>query len=224
MRKNPVVIGVLFAAIFLFADSLDVTPTQILSPGSMEFGPFNPSALYKERGGTFTPAILFCKIVMMDAPYNQVYLDSLEHSFEPGSEFSAEFKLADLSPGGYEVDFWAESNTMMRMDISYPHAVDTFGYTDAVNESPSLNLSTLDVSQISQGKTMDAYFSLPKPAYVIIEVYDINGERIASLASGNYDIGDHQTSWTHSETGAGIYFVRLTSMNTSIIRKVITLE
>jgi hypothetical protein len=57
-------------------------------------------------------------------------------------------------------------------------------------------------------------FSLPAPERVSLAVYDVQGRRIAILAQGTLDGGDHAYTWDGTEgTGgkapSGVYFVRL---------------
>jgi photosystem II stability/assembly factor-like uncharacterized protein len=57
-------------------------------------------------------------------------------------------------------------------------------------------------------------FALPRAAQVELEVYDLAGRRVRSLASGRMGAGDHQVVWDGSNdagrrVASGIYFLRL---------------
>jgi len=52
-------------------------------------------------------------------------------------------------------------------------------------------------------------FSLPVPASVSLEVFNVLGQRVAVLADGRYDAGKHVITWDASGQSSGMYFYRL---------------
>lgn len=54
-------------------------------------------------------------------------------------------------------------------------------------------------------------FSLDTPAPVILEVFDINGRRVATLADRQFTRGSHQVRFDASGLASGVYTYRLTS-------------
>lgn len=72
-------------------------------------------------------------------------------------------------------------------------------------------------------------FSLPEPARVHLDVYNISGQRVAVLAEGYYQAGFHEVHWdsTDPKSGAaasGIYFYRLTAGQLSATRKMLLMK
>ncbi|MBU1065049.1 T9SS type A sorting domain-containing protein, partial [bacterium] len=67
------------------------------------------------------------------------------------------------------------------------------------------------------------YF-LPKQADILLQVIDINGRQIQSLYKGTRDSGAHRIHWNASYCPSGIYFVVLSSQNTTISKKVLLLK
>ncbi|MFI5372634.1 MAG: FlgD immunoglobulin-like domain containing protein, partial [Candidatus Eisenbacteria bacterium] len=64
---------------------------------------------------------------------------------------------------------------------------------------------------LSGGTTLG--FDLPAPASAELTVFDLNGRRVVTLASGMQDAGRHQLRWdaldaTGARVGAGVYFAR----------------
>lgn len=53
-------------------------------------------------------------------------------------------------------------------------------------------------------------FSLVRDAQLSIEVYDLLGSRIKSLAAGAYTTGSHNLEWNAKDLSEGIYFIRIT--------------
>ena len=52
-------------------------------------------------------------------------------------------------------------------------------------------------------------FSLPVDAQVTIGVYNLVGEKVAEIASGNLSAGSHNVTFDASKLTSGIYFYRL---------------
>jgi hypothetical protein len=72
-------------------------------------------------------------------------------------------------------------------------------------------------------------FSVPRSTRVQIEIFNIRGERVATLADREYAAGSYTVAWDgNSETGSqvstGVYFYRLLSDNFSDTRKMVYLK
>lgn len=58
-------------------------------------------------------------------------------------------------------------------------------------------------------------FELSKKSFVRLEVFDINGRKVAELFSGEKSAGNHNISFSGNEHSGGVYFCRLLSENSS---------
>jgi hypothetical protein len=56
-------------------------------------------------------------------------------------------------------------------------------------------------------------FTIPKAAFVRLEVYNLLGQRVASLVSGNVSGGVHEISWNAGNVSSGVYVYRLAAGN-----------
>lgn len=55
-------------------------------------------------------------------------------------------------------------------------------------------------------------FALPRAAEVRLAIFDVHGRRVATVAEGAFDAGEHLASWTpDARLGGGIYFARFTA-------------
>ncbi|MHB8906412.1 MAG: T9SS type A sorting domain-containing protein [Melioribacteraceae bacterium] len=54
---------------------------------------------------------------------------------------------------------------------------------------------------------------IPSSAYVILEVYSINGQKIITLADEQKQPGIYTYSFNGSRLASGVYFVRMTAGN-----------
>ncbi|MCX6640324.1 MAG: C25 family cysteine peptidase, partial [bacterium] len=67
-------------------------------------------------------------------------------------------------------------------------------------------------------------FSLPEKALVKLEIYNIAGQRIATLIDSWREPGNHQVTWDASGEAAGIYLVRLTAGTFEATGKIVLLK
>ncbi len=52
-------------------------------------------------------------------------------------------------------------------------------------------------------------FSLPVASHVSLEVYNVMGQRVTTVADGFYEAGVHACEWDGSAVASGVYFYRL---------------
>ena len=57
-------------------------------------------------------------------------------------------------------------------------------------------------------------FDLPEAGHVSLVVYDMQGRRVADLASDHRQAGHHSVTWNASGIASGVYFARLNVTNT----------
>jgi len=54
-------------------------------------------------------------------------------------------------------------------------------------------------------------FSVPKSAFVMVKVFNLLGEEVATLASREFNAGRYTVGWNASSAPSGVYFYRLTA-------------
>jgi hypothetical protein len=52
-------------------------------------------------------------------------------------------------------------------------------------------------------------FTLPRAAFVTIQIYSVLGEEVATLVSGQYGAGRFSTRWDAGNHPSGVYFCRI---------------
>jgi hypothetical protein len=72
-------------------------------------------------------------------------------------------------------------------------------------------------------------FALPAEASVTVDVLDVSGRRIATLAHGTFPAGTHELRWSgHDATGAlahpGVYFARLTTPTRTFTQRFVRMD
>jgi hypothetical protein len=68
------------------------------------------------------------------------------------------------------------------------------------------------------------HFELPQSARVTLEVFDVAGQHVATLADGTYGAGAHAIPFGTSHTPAGMYFARLRSGSVTLRQSVLVLR
>jgi hypothetical protein len=67
-------------------------------------------------------------------------------------------------------------------------------------------------------------FTLPSAGEVRVDVYNLLGERVATLADGRMQSGEHRILWTGDGLTSGTYLVRMTAGNRVQTRKILLLK
>jgi hypothetical protein len=67
-------------------------------------------------------------------------------------------------------------------------------------------------------------YCLPEAGPVTLSIYNIMGQKVATLMDGTQDTGEHQTIWNAGTVPSGIYFYRLTTVNVTQIKRMILIR
>ncbi len=67
-------------------------------------------------------------------------------------------------------------------------------------------------------------FRLADPADVSLEIFNVLGQKVETLASGTMTAGEHELVWTGVDVPSGIYFYRLTAGDKSAVKKMALLK
>jgi hypothetical protein len=72
--------------------------------------------------------------------------------------------------------------------------------------------------------TTSINFDLPKAAFVTLKVYNMLGEKVATLVSGNLEAGSYSYVFDGSNLASGIYLYKLETNNIHMMKKMILLK
>jgi hypothetical protein len=67
-------------------------------------------------------------------------------------------------------------------------------------------------------------YSLPQASHVTLEIYDLLGRRVETLAQGEQPAGYHQMLWDASDHSSGMYFYRIQAGDYAETRKMVLLK
>ena len=67
-------------------------------------------------------------------------------------------------------------------------------------------------------------FSLAKESHVVLNVYNVLGQRVAALINQNMKAGEHEYNFNASNLSSGVYFYKITTGNFTQTRKMLLLK
>jgi hypothetical protein len=117
---------------------------------------------------------------------------------------------------------------------SYTYVAD-FGYFGIYDCSAALGASPRQEAVAAQFELHPAYpnpfnattqirFDLPRTAFVTMNVYDLTGRLVETLASRTYEAGTHSVAFNSENRGSGTYVVRMNSGDFAFSQKVMLLK
>ena len=95
--------------------------------------------------------------------------------------------------------------------------------------TPSLTVPVLVAAPTPFNPSLEIRCALPKAGRVRLSVYDLSGRLLATLADEERDAGIFVRTWDGKndagvEAAAGVYFIRLTTRDLAVSKKVILMR
>jgi fibronectin type 3 domain-containing protein len=67
-------------------------------------------------------------------------------------------------------------------------------------------------------------YSLPEASHVEVSVYNVRGERVATLVNERQESGSHTVVWNAEKVGSGVYFIRMQAGRVAAVKKCVLLK
>lgn len=163
---------------------------------------------FGEDGGGFDPQFIldvelgtdmatFEEVITLDSTYAQ-----MKFGFEMGGS-NADVAIANVML--METD--EEPTSIEGTDSEIPHAITlSQNYPNPFNPTTSID------------------FTLPNTADVTLAVYNMVGQRVATLANGMHSAGTHSVQFDAANLASGMYMYRLQSGNFTITNKMLLIK
>jgi Peptidase C10 family/Spi protease inhibitor/Secretion system C-terminal sorting domain len=163
---------------------------------------------------------------------------------EPGNDYFVGYKIhstnADLAwvdagprvPGKgawFRINSWTELPVASDVNLCI-EAVILHPMLDETSDNVPQNISMLKQNYPNPfNPETTISFSLPNAGFASLKVYNIKGEKVATLADGNLPAGDHNYIWQGNDdnvapVATGIYFYQLITSQQTETRKMILLK
>ena len=132
-----------------------------------------------------------------------------------------------LPAGNYEGKIFISSNDPVQTLIEIPVNL-TVDFASDVNEFANSEISISNYPNPFVSQTVFS-FNLPKASDVLLEIYNLSGQKIITLSNENLDAGNHSILWKgENSNGAkvksGIYFYKLSAGSFQQINKLILVD
>ncbi len=150
-------------------------------------------------------------IIVIDSAYEATQFDQFGTTFHLWHRVEA----ADDTGGPALVPSFAAGSVEVRSS------------TDVGDELPDMVPRTFELVQNYPNPfnpTTTISFTLPKKANVRLDVFNILGQTVSTLISGQLPAGEHEAVWDAGDSPTGVYFYRLTAEKESITRKMLLLK
>jgi hypothetical protein len=129
-------------------------------------------------------------------------------------------QASDLVPGGNSAVFTAHSpgSAVIKATYGYLKPVPSGKITvkvptGAAKEPVPLTYALMQNFPNPFNPSTQIRFDLPFAGDVSLVVFDVLGQKVASLASGHYPAGHHSVVWNATGCASGVYFYRLQAGN-----------
>ncbi len=126
------------------------------------------------------------------------------------------YEFIDENPGQV---YWLAEKDLNGMDTFYGPIEVSSGYSSVVSESKPNGFSLEQNYPNPFNPTTTIEFSLKEPGKVNLSVYNVTGQKVATLIDGSLGAGSHTIVWNATQLPTGTYFYKLQSGAAIITRK-----
>ncbi len=96
-------------------------------------------------------------------------------------------------------------------------------------ETPVASVATMEIYPNPFNPSTTIRFSLPEATQIKLEVYNLKGQLVRTLAQGAADSGNQSVSWDGTDNqnrrvGSGLYYSKLSYQDKSIVQKMVMLK
>jgi hypothetical protein len=167
------------------------------------------------------------QIERVHSPFNWLTAQKFGGVIPAGESESVELTLTaqDVPTGSYEAVLQVRSNDPANPVIEVPISatIEMATSTENIQEVPQR-------AQLSQNypnpfnPTTNIQFTLNRAANVTLEVFNITGQKVATLVNGPLNAGNHQHTFDASGLSSGIYMYRLQTPEQMLTRQMILIK
>ncbi len=154
------------------------------------------------------------------APNTSVQIDSLNYD-------SLIITQTDTLHFWTQIQFTDDQGIMTIIPDFIPGMININHPTDIKDDQQGLLPKALDLEQNYPNPfnpITAITFALPARSNVRLEVFNLLGQKVETLADGDFPAGIHTVSWNANNAPSGIYFYRLSTDKTTITRKMLLMK
>jgi PKD repeat protein len=99
-----------------------------------------------------------------------------------------------------------------------------YNFTDSQPHQITPHVSSLKAYPNPFNPQTSISFDLADETQIILDVYNVKGEKLETIATGSRSAGTHNITWQANENASGVYFFRLQTDNQEIFTRAILLK
>ena len=122
--------------------------------------------------------------------------------------------------GGKELHAIFENAGVITAVGSDERIISNGSFTTSLKE----NTAGLNLNVFSYHRSLNISFDIENSALATVEIFDQLGSKIADVMNNQFVLGAQRLTWDASTLAKGVYFVRLSSSNGAITKKIIIAE
>ena len=89
-----------------------------------------------------------------------------------------------------------------------------------VETAPPTRFALLGTGPNPSPGAVEATFQLAHAADITVELFDAQGRRVATLASGSWPAGIHRAKWGATQAASGVYLIRVRHPGGEAVRRI----
>ncbi|REL24161.1 T9SS C-terminal target domain-containing protein [Rhodohalobacter sp. SW132] len=160
-------------------------------------------------------------------PFNWMSVPRFEGVVQPGSTQSVDlvFNAVDVESGSYETVLLLRSNDPNNPVFELPISAEIEMATSAQTETDLPNRISLKQNYPNPfNPSTRIQFRLNESSDVRLDVFNVAGQRVATLVDGMMSAGSHEQTFNASGLSSGVYFYRLQTPKESLTRQMILVK
>lgn len=189
------------------------------SPGEVQF-------LHRNNTPGTTYDIDDIEIRKIDSPYRWLTVDRPTGVALEGntSTLELDFSTVGVFPGTYDTDLVITTNDPNNQTVRIPVTltVNNAVSNETEDQPEAISLSQNYPNPFNPSTTIS--YTLNQTSEVLLEVYSIDGRRVATLEQGVKQQGSHEVRFDASNFSSGIYMYRLQTPNQTITKQMVLIK
>lgn len=166
-------------------------------------------------------------VIRYEKPYPWLSISNTVGSIKPAAKTGTTLTFkADGTPNGtYRSKLVINTNAESSPRIEIPIELTISGVVSTEDERVIPNEITLDQNYPNPfNPSTKISYSIPTSGDVLLEVFNIQGQKVATLYEGSQQAGSHEVLFDASSLSSGVYIYRLQTGSSSLVKQMVLIK